>query len=250
MLRLRDLSLLARLGLSAVVAVFLLGLWASTEHLRLHHQKRDEVPGLSMTDIVGAYHGISAPSRLREAIAGGHPETLAATHRTALLKWLGSDPAALSRDYDNLDLGDLAPSELIAAHCLSCHGQAEAPGKGGGLALANWEDVKRIAFPVQIEPAPYSILVASTHAHALTLAAIAALLALLLAFSRWPRWLLGAVVFALGVGLLLDIGGWWATRHHAAFVWTIVVGGALFNLGALLALLLTLAELWLPRGAR
>lgn len=243
---LRTQPLLTRLGLTGVVLIFALGLWASNEHLRLHHQNRDQRPGVSLMDIVGAYHGVSAPSVLRESLAGGHPPELDATTRSALLKWLDGDANAISRQYDNLDLGDLAPSELIAANCLQCHGQAEAASKGGGVPLQNWDAVKRLAFPIQIDPVPYSILVASTHAHALTMAAIVVVLAVLLWLSRWPRRLASILVLLLGMGLLLDIGGWWATRWNPSMVYSIIVGGAAFNLGMALALVVVLADLWLP----
>lgn len=249
MLRLRDLPLLARLGLTALVAVFLIGYWASSQHILLHHQNRDGEPGLSMTDLIGAYHGISAPSPLLVALVEGHPAELAVPVRGALVKWLDGDSAAISRSYDDLDLGDLAPSELLAANCLQCHGQAEAATKGAGVALQNWELVKKVAFAKQIDPAPFPILVNSTHAHALTMAAIGAMLVLLLACSRCPRWLIGLLGLAIGVGLLCDVGGWWAARWNAAFVYAIVAGGAAFNIGSLVALLAILAELWLPRPA-
>jgi len=245
-LRLRALPRSGRLGLTGAVLVLLLGLWASNEHLRLHHQNRDQRPGVSLMDIVGAYHGVSAPSALRSSLERGHPPELAEGTRSALLRWLASDPNAISRDYDNLDLGDFAPSELIAGNCLHCHGQAEAATTGGGVLLANWDSVKRLAFPVQIEPVPYQILVASTHAHAMTLAGLAVVTALLLWCSRWRPALSGVLLLMIGGGLILDVGGWWATRWNASFVYSIVAGGALYNVGTILAILLTLAELWLP----
>lgn len=250
MLRLRCLPISGRLGLTGAVLVLLLGLWASNEHLRLHHQNRDQRPGVSLTDIIGAYHGVSAPSALHSSLERGHPPELPESLRTALRSWLESDSSAISGDYDNLDLGDLAPSEMIAAHCLHCHGQADAASKGAGVLLSNWDSVKKHAFPVQIEPVPYQILVASTHAHAMTLAGLAVVTALLLWCSRWRPALSGVLLLMIGGGLLLDVGGWWATRWNAGFVYAIVAGGALYNIGTLLAMLATLAELWLPAPRR
>lgn len=245
--RLRSFSFAARLGLTAMLAVFAIGLWASAEYIRIKHENKDERPGVSMLDLVGTYHGVSVPSPLRESLESGHPEELAPKTRAALIAWLSKDTNAISRDYDNLDLGDTAPSEVIAVDCLACHSRAEAPTLGADVVLDNWEAVSKIAFPININPMPYGILIASTHAHALTLAAIGALLALMLAFTRWRRGLVGVLVFALGVGLFLDVGSWWAARWDARFVYTIVAGGALFNFGAVLALLLIFGELWLPR---
>ncbi|MFO0872579.1 MAG: hypothetical protein U0575_01220 [Phycisphaerales bacterium] len=247
--RLRSMGAGARLGLTALIAVLFIGLVASGAHLYLHHQNRDEEPGLSMIDLKGAYHGVQVPSRLRVALAEGHPQGLPAAARDALAKWLAKDADAISREYDNLDLGDLAPSELIAANCLTCHDRANAVGKGGGLALDSWESVKRVAISKDISPAPIPILVASTHAHALTLATLGVVVAMLLWFTRWPRGVASVLVFAMGVGLLFDIGGWWAARSFESAVYAIAIGGAAFNLALAIGLLLVLAELWLPGRA-
>jgi len=248
--RLRSTSFGVRIGLTALLLVFAIGLAASVAYIHDHHQNKDGEPGVSMTDLRGTYHGVSVPSPLRMALEANHPaplaEPLPPATRTALLEWLGRDDAAISRDYDNLDLGDLAPSELIASNCLTCHGRADAAAKGGNLTLDSWESVKKVAFGKEINPPPISILIISTHAHALTLAALAALLILLLAFTRFGCTTQGWIGFFLGVGLLADISGWWLARKFEAFVYAIVAGGAIFNLAFCLALLLLFLELWLP----
>lgn len=251
--RLRALSCGVRIGLTALLLVFAIGLAASIAYIHDHHQNKDGEPGVSMLDLRGTYHGVSVPSPLRVALEANHPaplaEPLPAATRTALLEWLGRDETAISREYDNLDLGDLAPSEVIAANCLVCHGRADAAAKGGNLTLDSWESVKKVAFGKEINPPPISILIISTHAHALTLAAVAALLILLLAFSRFGCTTQGVLGILLGVGLLADISGWWLARKFEAFVYVIVAGGAIFNVAFCVALLLLLLELWLPRRA-
>ncbi len=249
-LRLRQLPLAGRLGLTALMLVFCIGSIASLAFIYDHNHMKDGEPGLSMLDLRGTYHGVNVPSPLRTALERGHPAPhappLDEATSSALRAWLARDDNAISRDYDNLDLGDMAPSELIAANCLQCHGRTESATLGGDVALYSWETVKRVAFGREINPPPISILIISTHAHAPTLGVIAIVLILLLAFSRWRRGLTGALAFLMGVGLLADIGGWWAARSIEAFVYAIVIGGAAFNLAMVATLLLILAELWLP----
>ena len=107
-LRLHALPLALRVGLSGVVLALALGLWASLDHLRTAHEKRDEVAGFSLDDLVANYHGIHAPARLAESLKAGHPEGLATAERAALLAWLGS--AHVAEDYDNPDLATKAPA--------------------------------------------------------------------------------------------------------------------------------------------
>ena len=120
--RLRSCSLGVRLGVAALAIVLLAGLGASAAHLRLHYQNRDEQPGFTMSDLEGAYHGVSSRAPLLTALEGGHPDDLGADEREALLRWLRSD--SLSADYDNLDLGEEAPAEIIAFACLECHSRS------------------------------------------------------------------------------------------------------------------------------
>ena len=233
-----------RLGLTLLLLVLLGGLAAASAHLVLHHENRDEEPGLSRLDITGAYHGVLVPSPLLGALEQGHPEDLPQSQRDALLAWLRGD--RIDRDYDNLDLGDLAPSELIAANCLQCHSPSADPATASPPMLHNWQEVKRVAFTKEISPTPLPILVNSTHARALTLGGIGLLLALLLGFARWPRWLVGVLGLLLGAGLLCDIGGWWLARPYEGAVMLIVAGGAVFSGSVVLTTLLILGELWLP----
>jgi len=240
--RLRALPVVARLGVTGLLVVFAIGLVTSVLHIRNHHQNRDGEPGLSMTDLIGAYHGISVPSPLVASLKSGHPEELSGRERTLLLTWLESP--RISDIYDDLELGDDAPAEVIAANCLACHTRGTA--NFSEPPLATWDDIRRIAFGKELIPVPTSVLVASTHAHALTLAAIGIVLLLALMCSRWGAIAIGLTGGLIGVGLLLDVGGWWVAREYAAAVWAIVIGGGMFNIGSGLALLLILGELWLP----
>jgi hypothetical protein len=242
--RLRSLPWGARIGLTAVLIVFAMGLAASLAHIWYHDHNRDEDPELTFTDLEAAYHGVQVQSPLLAAIERGHPPELPAAARDDLLAWLRSDK--ISERYDDLDLGERAPSELLAVHCLSCHGASVAASKGANLTLDRWDSVRKVAFSKDLSPPPLSVLVASTHAHALTLAAIAALLIVMLAMSRWSRAGVAIVGFLLGVGLFVDIGGWWVARSSQAFVVAVALGGAIFTVSTALALLLLLLELWLP----
>ena len=110
---LRQLGFTARLGLTLIVLTLLGGLTVSGIYMAMHHENRDEQPGLTMTDIRGHYAGVNVPSPLLSAIERGHPEDQSPSTRKVLIDWLKGD--RISEDYDSLDLGDLAPAEIIAA---------------------------------------------------------------------------------------------------------------------------------------
>ncbi|MHC5005391.1 MAG: hypothetical protein ACYTJ0_19995 [Planctomycetota bacterium] len=252
---LRALPFGVRLGLSTLLLVMLGGFAASFTHLRDHHENRDERPGLTVDDLVGAYHGIRSEAPLLRALRADHPAELegatplAAAERQTLLDWLEGD--RISGDYDNLDLGDMAPAEIIAVNCLGCHARdAEQGGEAAAtLPLEYWDDVRSVAFSREINPTATEIVVTSMHTHALSLSALSIVLAGLLILTRWPRTLVSAAIALAGLGLLADLAGQWLTRSSPGLVWMIVAGGGVYGGVSCLSILAVLADAWLPRRA-
>ncbi|GAB4108817.1 MAG: hypothetical protein Kow00105_16680 [Phycisphaeraceae bacterium] len=242
---LRPLGITARLGLTLIVLTLLGGLIVSGIYLRMHHENRDEQPGLTMMDIRGHYTGVNVPAPLLSAIERGHPEGLPDASRKVLIDWLKSD--RISEDYDNLDLGAMAPAEIIADSCLSCHSrQSEGEGTYAKLPLDFYDDVIAVAVSRDIRPVGTEVLAASTHTHAIGLSLMALASCGLLLLTGWSRKLANPIVLMIGLGLAMDLSGWWIARMNDSAVPMIVAGGFLFAAGVTIALLLVLADLWRP----
>ncbi len=249
---LRQLGFFARLGVAGITLTLLGGLIASAAYVHLFHGKRDGTPGLSMTDLKGSYHGIDAPAPMLAALERGHPEPpdeLDPAERSALIEWLRSD--RIAQNYDNLDLGDFAPAEIIAINCLECHSRRSPQAKAiaEAVPLDYWDDVSRVAFPLKIDPPPLEILVLSTHTHALSLATISAVTMLLLILTSWPRRLIGMLIGLGGIALVADVASWWLARQHEGFVYVIVVAGGLYLLTTAAAQVAILLDLIRPRAS-
>lgn len=244
---LAGLGLGARLGLSALLLVIAAGLCASLAHLHWHHENRDQEPGVSLTDLEGAYHGLHSIAPLSAAILRGHPEQLPPKEREVLQSWLGGK--RVSEDYDSLELGDDAPAEILARRCVECHSRAGLDGAHAkaSISLERWEDVAKVAFSRNIEAVPAKLLAASTHAHALALAPLSiVVLGLVFAGRFGARWGSGLSAFN-GLALAVDLGGWWLAREVGGLAALIATAGALYALSLAIALLLVFADLWLPR---
>ncbi len=247
-LRLRSLGILARLGIAGFVLAAIGGAAASGLFLYLHHEERDERPGLTIDDITAHYHGIVSPAPLLESLESGHPEELAQRDRDILVDWLRGDPATLSRQYDALDLGADAPAEIIAVSCLDCHARSSTgPDAAPQIPLEYWDDIEAISVSRDIQPVPVEILAASTHTHALGMASIGVVMALLALLTSWSPRLLGAIVGLTGLGLAIDLSGWWITRSVAEYATVVAIGGTLFTGGMTVLGLLVLADLCMPR---
>ena len=244
--QLRDMCLFARLGVLATLAVLLGGTAASGLYLYMHHEGRDETPGMTIDDIKGHYHGVIKSSPLLEALQNNHPEELPQSERTMLINWLTSD--RIAQDYDDLDKGDNAPAEIIASSCLSCHARA-AQGENAypKVPLEYWDDVRTIAFSKNIQPITTEILAASTHTHALGLASLTLALMAFAWCSSWPRMIISVLIALTGLGLLVDIGSWWLTRWNDNFAYAVVVGGFTYSASTTLLSLLVALDLLLPK---
>lgn len=238
--RLRSLPLSVRLAIVCICGVLAIGLSASFLHMKWHYEKRDERPGFGVDDIRGAYHGMRSLSPLRTALERGHPPEMKAADRDALLDWLlgkkdaaGNRPAEgnprVNTDYDNLDLGDRAPSEIIAANCLSCHAKGGTNPIAKTYPLDYWDDVKAISSSRVISPTDPKKVAISIHAHALSLGTMIVVICGLFWFTAWPRRLAGWVIFLASAGLLLDFVGQLASRAWEPGIYLLIGGGALSN---------------------
>lgn len=261
--KLRALPASVRLGLVCLCLVVLIGLGASATHLVWHYEKRDERAGMSYDDIAGAYHGVSTVAPLRRALERGHPDTLAKPRRDALLDWLlgkadaaGKRPGVnprVSDEYDNPDLGDMAPAEIMSRSCAECHARSVAAKSpiARTIPLDTWDDIRSISISRDVKPTDPKKLVISIHAHALSLGCLSLVLSLLLWWTRWPRGVVGGAIFLSSVGLLVDFACQILARQSAPLVAGIIVGGTVYSGLSVLMVLATIADLLLPkpRGA-
>lgn len=247
---LRSFGFGVRLGVACLVLMMIGGLLASAAYVHVHYAPRDQSPGVSMTDLVGSYHGIDAPSPLLETLEAGHPEEMSDENRQALLAWLRGD--RISQNYDNLNLGDDAPAELIAMNCLECHSRraSDEHELAKAIPLDYWDDVSRLAFPMRIDPPPLEILLVSTHTHALSLATITGLTAILLLLTCWPRRLVGLLVGLSGLALIVDLGCWWLSRMQPEFVYLMAIAGGTYLITTGLAQVAILVDVCLPMNKR
>ncbi|MBL1216383.1 MAG: hypothetical protein D8M59_02690 [Planctomycetes bacterium] len=249
---LRRLNPLLKVGLLFVLLTFGLGLYASAKHLHGHHENRDGRAGFSMDDLIGAYHGLEKTAPLLRAIENGHPSELEGAtalpeaEQQILLNWLHSD--RISEGYDNLDLGDQSPAEIIYRSCVSCHaaGASEGDGIGDEIPLEYWDEIKKVSFTTSVEPTGPEILTMSLHTHALGMGSLLAIVLILASGTSLPRGFIGLLGCFAGLGLFADLVSWLFAKESVAFVWLIGGGGAAFVSCTMLMMLMIIVDMWLP----
>ncbi len=248
-LRLRDFGFGVRLGLTLLAFVIVGGSVVSGLYLRSHHDNRDEQEGFTLDDIRAHYHGIRSESPMLGALERDHPEDMDAGQRRVLIDWLTGDK--VRENYDNFDLGENMPEEIIAASCVSCHDSgATGPEAYPELSLRYFDDVMANSISRDINPVSPKVLAASLHAHSLALGTMCIVMVLLVALTRAPRPVVGVLAVMIGAGLLVDLGSWIPARQNAVFIYGIVGGGLVFQVGVVVSLVVVVLDLWLPQKAQ
>ncbi len=242
---LRSLPTIFRVGIMFVLLVLGGGFLAASTHLFYHDHMRDEREGLTVDDVKGVYHGIKTRAPMLVALEDNHPPTMPAADREILINWLNGEK--VRDDYDNIDLGDRAPAEIIAKNCISCHARNASDPVAKKMPLEFLDDVMAVSVSRNVTPNSTQIIVNSTHTHAISLATLSLTLGGLLCLTRYRGGFTGLVFALHGFGLLADIGGWWLTILNPEFAYLIMAGGATYFITTAILSLLIAADLWLPQ---
>ncbi|MBL7008427.1 MAG: hypothetical protein ISR76_05475 [Planctomycetes bacterium] len=220
---------LGRLFLAAVclslVASWAAGAWAAYGALA----GADGRPGLSLRDVEVRYHGDRRRSRFSVMLNGPMLAHLADPGDAArLTAWARQpaapafDPAAHERRYE----GWVQP--LLARDCLGCH----SPGGAAGLApLRSYDELRPL---LEADRGPSWQGLARRSHRRLAVLGLLALASGALAFSFLPPRPAGILSCLAACGLLLQVGGWWATKLVAAAAPLVPFGGLCYGAGFVL----------------
>jgi len=142
----------------------------------------------------------------------------------ALADWLAGDN--LIDGFDDLDLDLMAPAEIMARSCVSCHSDGSGVAGAEETPLNYWEDVARLVSNKEIRPVPRDILITSLHTHAISIGLLVILVGLLAAATRFHSIVRAIPMLLGGAGALADLSGQVLAREHALAVGLILGGGA------------------------
>ncbi len=220
--RLRALPTPLRVLLISFLVMVTAGFTMAHVNLHLQHAHVDGEPGLSIDDVVGAYHGLPGMTVLTSKVDGGSMQRYIPRPRDkqVLLDWVasGADESAFS------DAG-----EVLDRLCVRCHhpgGEmsqvAFATSRADGAAYA-------LVAP-SVQPAggkSAAALARSSHAHLFGMSVLFALVGFVFLGTDAGVWTKCVSVSLPYVAMAIDIGCWWLTRWTPEFAFGVVAGGAL-----------------------
>jgi hypothetical protein len=265
-LRLGQLGLGVRFGLSLFLLMIGAGYFMGLRFLVHHVAQKDDDPELSWIDLEATYHGVDKPAPLLSVMEDpAHRGYLASEKEyETWVRWLRAEPpkGGATKDpiYAGFDPEDVPddqpiPAEIVQDRCGRCH--AVGAKEGGEISkrvpLGDWASVSKHAYAKKLDPISPEILTVSSHTHFLSIPTFALLVFGLLLLTGWPRFVRHGLL-ALGLlGLACDFAGMWLARLDPVYLWLVVGGGATFGCCLGLAMLAMALEMWISpylRGAR
>ena len=123
---------------------------------------------------------------------------------------------------------------------------SEGRRRGFNTYVYREDEIERIAYSKDIQPAGENIVAMSQHAHAPTMAVILLVIGALTLTTRFTARFVGFVLFVAAFGLFVDMAGWWITREVAWFAHAIVIGGIAYAMGTSLLGALVVLDCVIP----
>lgn len=205
------------------------------------HAGRDGKPGLSATDLVIAYSGSHADTRLEAALKGPMKDRLPDEERQVIFDWIHAPGGAVYRG-GGQEAFDEVVKPIIEKRCLACHGgyNPHIPNLStfAGVSAVVEKDTGKDIFS----------LIRISHIHLFGLTFIFFVISTIFVKARMnPPWFKSAVIAVPFITILLDIASWYLTKLYAGFAWVVMIGGALMGLTFATQWFVSMYQMWFTR---
>ncbi|MDQ6999820.1 MAG: hypothetical protein Q9M12_02915 [Mariprofundus sp.] len=196
------------------------------------HQGRDGEPGLSVKDVMLAYHGSHNQTRLGAAINGPMESNLPnPAAKQDILDWI-SHGATEEEFHEKVE-------PILQNNCVMCH-SAES-----GMSIPHFTSYAEVVKLTETDTgATIPALVRVTHIHLFGIAFILFFVGRIFILCEMPVWLKRITVAIPFVFLLMDILSWYVTKIVPGFAYVVVANGALMGIAFGGQVLTSLYQMW------
>ncbi|MDQ6987948.1 MAG: hypothetical protein Q9M25_09110 [Mariprofundaceae bacterium] len=197
------------------------------------HQGRDGKPGLSVQDVVIAYHGSHNQTRLGAAINGPMESNLPnEAAKETILDWINH--GAKKDDFT----ANVKP--IIDNNCIMCH-SAES-----GMSIPHFTSYAEVVQLTETDTgATIPALVRVSHIHLFGIAFILFFVGRIFLLCEMNVTLKRTYVALPFIFLLLDISSWFITKVVPDFAYVVISAGGLVGITFGLQILICLYQMWL-----
>lgn len=236
--RFSDVSVSEKILDSMFLATIGIGYLFALLNLYYTYQGRDGKPGLSVDDVMIAYHGSHNQTRLGAAINGPMRSNLSSPgDAEIILDWIHH--GSQEQKFEN----DVQP--ILEKNCIKCH------SKQSGMPippLTSYREVIKLAQTDTGTPLP--ALVRVSHIHLFGIAFILFFVGRIFILCEMNRWVKRITVAIPFIFLLIDILSWYITKLIPSFANVVVLAGGLMGVSFGVQILLSFYQMWFykPKG--
>ncbi|MDH4274320.1 MAG: hypothetical protein OEW08_04710 [Gammaproteobacteria bacterium] len=195
------------------------------------HAGRDGNPNLSVNDLMIAYSGSKADTRLESALKGPMAGMLPSEERAEIIAWVrrGGSQA----DYD----GKI--SKLFDQRCMACH-------NGSNPHIPNLKGYENIQHVVARDTGmDIFTLVRVSHIHLFGITFIFFLVGSIFCHAYVkPIWLKCVLIGLPFVSILFDIGSWYLTKVFPPFAYVVMISGVIMGICFAAMWLISIYQMW------
>ncbi|MDQ6973032.1 MAG: hypothetical protein Q9M30_10310 [Mariprofundaceae bacterium] len=196
------------------------------------HQGRDGEPGLSVKDVMYAYHGSHNQTRLGAAINGPMESNLPnMAAKQTILDWINHGAQE--------DEFHAQVEPIMQSNCIMCH------SADSGLPIPHFDSYANVVKLTETDTgATIPALVRVSHIHLFGIAFILFFVGRIFILCEMPVWLKRITVAIPFLFLLMDILSWYITKIIPGFAYVVIANGALMGLAFGGQVLLSLYQMW------
>lgn len=236
--RFYDISLSERILNSAFLLTIGIGYAFALANLYYTHQARDGQKGLSVQDVMIAYHGSTHRTRLEVAIDGiMEPNLKYPSDKEVIVKWIhaGAGEAEFRER--------IAP--IFNRDCVMCHSPTVNPKLPDLTSYAGVSDVAK-----KSSGASLPALIRVSHIHLFGIAFILYFIGRIFILAEINVAVKRITVAIPFLAMLLDVTAWYVTRYVPAFAYVVVAAGAMMGVSMGAQILVSLYQMWFHRVHR
>ena len=195
------------------------------------HAGRDGNAMLSVNDLVIAYSGSKADTRLESALKGPMANMLPQEERAEIVAWV-------RRGAKQDDFADKVQG-IMEKRCESCH-------NGTNPHLANLKGYANLSQMAQQDHGmDIFTLVRVSHIHLFGITFIFFIVGSIFCHAHIrPLWLKCVIIVVPFLFVLLDIGSWYLTKLYEPFAWVVMLSGAFMGVAFAAQWIISIWQMW------
>lgn len=236
---------------SGTLVVLGIGYLFAMIHIFASHAGRDGNPSLSVDDLVIAYSGSKADTRLEAALKGPMASMLPQNEKDNIVAWVRR--GATKSDFEshmgtnmgNKDemmmgkKGHQSVEAIIEKRCLVCH-------NGSNPHIPNLKGYENLSQVIEVDTGmDIFTLVRVSHIHLFGITFIFFIVGSIFCHAYIkPLWIKCVVILTPFVAIILDIGSWYLTKVYPPFAWVVMGSGALMGVAFAIQWIISIYQMW------